>query len=410
MPLTLSRRHGRTREGASTCKDSKTEHDPWTKCDCMIHVQGMLAGKYLRRSTGTRSMAKAKQLVASAEDTGVWPEAVEEEDAPAVNAGVPISIVVGKFLADAASERGRNLRGSTLVKYRTLLGRVEKGEPKCGLLKYCAERNITYLHDLNVEQLRDFRDTWSTGPRATCNNIQRLRTLYRFCIENEWCEKNVAKLMRVPKKIDKTTKWPFTTDEMRAIFDAAKQAPLEGNTENAALVAFIATMRYSGLRISDVSMLKRTRLQGDDLFLFAIKGDNSQPVFASLPHWVADMLRTLPVRAKGYFFCTGSERLETNVQLWLERLNKVWDACRAQGFFGEDSPKPTSHRFRHTFASELLQSGEVDLSDVSILLGHSSVKITEQHYSRWVLKRQQQLSDSVRRAHEKGTSPIEAKN
>jgi integrase len=53
--------------------------------------------------------------------------------------------------------------------------------------------------------------------------------------------------------------------------------------------------------------------------------------------------------------------------------------------------------FRDTFAVELLLSG-VPLDQVSILLGHSSVKITEKHYAPWVKARQEQLEASVRQS------------
>jgi len=40
----------------------------------------------------------------------------------------------------------------------------------------------------------------------------------------------------------------------------------------------------------------------------------------------------------------------------------------------------------------------VPIDQVSMLLGHSSVKITEKHYSPWVKARQEQLVASVRNA------------
>src|SRR5882724_6909566 len=58
--------------------------------------------------------------------------------------------------------------------------------------------------------------------------------------------------------------------------------------------------------------------------------------------------------------------------------------------------KAHAHRFRDTFAVELLLAG-VPIERVSILLGHQSVRITEMHYALWVRARQEQLEADVRR-------------
>ena len=55
------------------------------------------------------------------------------------------------------------------------------------------------------------------------------------------------------------------------------------------------------------------------------------------------------------------------------------------------------HRFRDTFSVELLLAA-VPTEDVSVLLGHSSVRITEQHYAPWVKSRQQRLDADLERA------------
>jgi integrase/recombinase XerD len=55
------------------------------------------------------------------------------------------------------------------------------------------------------------------------------------------------------------------------------------------------------------------------------------------------------------------------------------------------------HMLRDTFAVEMLLAG-VPIDQVSMLLGHASVKITEKHYSPWVNARQDQLAASVRNA------------
>jgi integrase len=53
--------------------------------------------------------------------------------------------------------------------------------------------------------------------------------------------------------------------------------------------------------------------------------------------------------------------------------------------------------FRDTFAVEMLLAG-VPIDQVSILLGHASVRVTEKHYSPWVRARQDQLEKSMQSA------------
>jgi integrase len=60
-------------------------------------------------------------------------------------------------------------------------------------------------------------------------------------------------------------------------------------------------------------------------------------------------------------------------------------------------PVGNAHRFRDTFAVGLLQAG-VPMDRVSMLLGHSSIKVTEKKYSPWVRTPQEQLEAVVRRA------------
>ena len=83
--LKLYRRHGRTRKGVSTCKHKKSQFDPWMKCDCPIHVVGMVesSGKFLRRFTGTRTLSEAQVTAALAASLGEWPDFPGKESKPA---------------------------------------------------------------------------------------------------------------------------------------------------------------------------------------------------------------------------------------------------------------------------------------------------------------------------------------
>ena len=61
---------------------------------------------------------------------------------------------------------------------------------------------------------------------------------------------------------------------------------------------------------------------------------------------------------------------------WQARLKKVFDLAEVP----KGKNHAVSHRFRDTFAVELLLAG-VPIERASVLLGHQSVRITEKHYN-----------------------------
>jgi integrase len=170
---------------------------------------------------------------------------------------------------------------------------------------------------------------------------------------------------------------------MQRILEACDRYP--GRQER--LRAFVLMMRHSGLRIGDTLALDESRLKGNKLQLYTAK--TGTPVYVPLPPIAMKSLAVLNTNDNGRFFSTGNAKPQTARANWSRYLETLFDLAKIKGGH--------SHRFRDTFAVELLLAG-VPLDTVSILLGHSSVKITEKHYKPWVRSLQRKLEEEVKRA------------
>jgi integrase/recombinase XerD len=151
--------------------------------------------------------------------------------------------------------------------------------------------------------------------------------------------------------------------------------------------ALVLLMRWSGLAID--------RLDEHGV-LFLRRAKTGVPVFVPLPPAVASLLESLPSLSAECFFWSGNGDLESAVKGYQRSFRKLFRTADIRNADGTRK-RCHSHMFRDPFAVELLLAG-VPIDQVSILLGHRSVKMTEKHYLPWVKARQKQLTASVRRA------------
>jgi integrase len=161
-------------------------------------------------------------------------------------------------------------------------------------------------------------------------------------------------------------------------------------------------MRWTGLRIRDAVTLERNRLSRDPATgiwsVMVYQKKTGDPVYCPIPPDVAEALLTVPASQKGntnetYFFWTGAGLPKTIVSNWQRSYGKLFRLAALKEPGGQ--PKRCHpHMFRDTFAVESLLAG-MRLEEVSTILGHSSVRITERHYMPWVRARQESLNQSV---------------
>jgi integrase len=177
---------------------------------------------------------------------------------------------------------------------------------------------------------------------------------------------------------------PYSREEVVKILAAietyTEEMPSPGKDNARRMRAFVLLLRYSGMSIGDAVNLSSDRITGNHLFLYTQK--TGVPVNTVLPDFVMDAIEATPKVNEKYFFWSGVGKLDSAVRSWQTRLRKLFELAKIPGGHG--------HRFRDTFAVELLLAG-IPIEHVSILLGHQSIRITEKHYSPWVRSRQEQL-------------------
>jgi integrase/recombinase XerD len=222
------------------------------------------------------------------------------------------------------------------------------------------------------------------GPKPPrLKKLELVRCFLRFAHDTGWIAENPARKLKSPKITAQPT-MPFSREEMVGILAALDNYSSGRNRRR--MRAFVLMLRHSGLRIHDAVALSKERINGDKLFLYTSKAGT--PVYCPLPAFVVTALEAgLDVNARLYFW-TGNGKVKTAISDWQAKRKKLFEQAKV--------PSGHAHRFRDTFATELLLAG-VPLERVSILLGHSSIRITERHYSPWVRSRQEQLEADVRR-------------
>jgi integrase len=347
-----------------------------------------------RKTLDTSSWTRAQELVREKEARGTWHD-------PNEKLHVTVADAVTAFL-QALTAQSNGKAKSTTRKIRAAVAGVNlqwasknQRRVSAGLLDFCRDRGIVTLAQLSVPLLAEHAASWTCGPRHRSKRIQVLRRFFRFCNVAEWLEKNPALGLEHPRgrATSVPPKQPYDAQhlpeegpEWKAIVQQAQDHPK--------LLAVTLLMRRAGLRISDAVTFHRNRLMADGSILLYMS-KTQEPVSVPVHPQLRAALDAIEPNAAGYYFWSGESAIATATDNWRRRLGQVFKNAKIEGGY--------PHRFRDTFAVDLLLRG-VPLDQVSILLGHSSVKVTERYYLAFVAARREQIANSVRRAWASGTA------
>jgi integrase/recombinase XerD len=395
--IKLRRRHT---TGCQTRLKLKKEWEQSDKCRTCVYWSVGIHGpgqRFSRRSTGQTSQKGAEAALVS--NLGKQ----DEPASPVTEVRMPIHKAIQEYMAytrDGGAEQ------STLEKYKTLMDQLQA---------YCNWKRLEFIQDFDQDAVLDFRREWENEragykmgelpngkPRwrkmsvPTCKrSAKTLKYFFAFAILRKWVGENPTVVLRFPKASVTKTKEDvkyLNSDQMTDILWAVDKAERMTNENKHRLRTLILLMRWTGLRLSDAVRVTAGMIAGDVLFIETKKA--STKVQIPLPSHLVAALSRMTVYDGGYYFWNrrseGSDP-KTPVSNYTTALISVFDRA------GIERNNKLSHRFRNTFAVDLLTKG-VPLETVSIMLGHQSVQTTERYYADFTSDYMQRAESLVRQA------------
>ena len=339
---------------------------------CPIWVRGTSpSGKYIRQSLkktigySTRDWNEAHRKIHEWEQSGSQPQ-------PVVETRKTVEQLRNMYIANMTTQ---NLASETIRKTRFMFAQ---------LLAFAAQQNLKFVDEFTRTQIEAFRNSWMDGALSRQKRYERLRSVFRYALDHEIVAVNpTATLKGIKVKDDNGKVKDFGGSEMKAILEAAR------SDKDKRIYPLALLLRYSGLRISDATMLHKDALKGDQLTVRTIK--TNAEVSVTLPAFVANQLRAIGREHDGYFFWNGESTLASLTDLYRDNhLRRVFAAAKVAG---------TPHMFRHTFVHALLNEG-LSMRDVAAAIG-DTVRITERHYGKWNVREQERLNQRIVAANEK---------
>lgn len=308
-------------------------------------------GKRERVSLKTSDYQRASKKIAELNEAGKAPDTTKKK-------------LVVDAVAEFLKHKG-NREGETIRKYRRHLKL---------LTGFCEQRGLTYMPELTIEALDPYEQLHRCARIGWHKHVEQLRAFFRFCEKRKWIDDNTAFAWELPELEEPEEIVPYTRGEVAEMIAACWRV---GKLPYERLRAYgmVVTLRYTGMRISDVVTLSREHIQGKYIVKRAIK--NKRWLKIEIAPAVRQALENLPrpaaASADSQIYFAGGGTLRSLVKGAERLLASVFKLSKVEGAF--------PHRFRHTFATELLAK-HTPIEVVADLLG-DSVEVVRKHYKKW---------------------------
>lgn len=393
------------------------------KCNCRKQLYIYENGKDRTESAKTRSWEKAealaRQKMGEFDPVTIQARLLERERARllAVEERKLVEFQARRVtIVDALDEWFGGLKPksrSRSVQFQSMVNKMKS---------WAKEKNLVYLDDIRPAMLYKWHGQWAEDASnrrdrlagSTQNlYVSHLHRFFKWTVMVDYLAKDPSVIVK-RQPFERIQTQPLSSDDqLREILAATYQmdedryemrdTPEYGRD----LRAILLLQRWTGIRIIDAITLPRAAIRvcpvtRRTLMTITTKKNGKLIKDRPLPLDVCQALQAIPARQQvraGYYFWSEGVDIDNLTILWGKRireLNRYLKLTNEQGY-------PTafrSHMLRDTFAVELLLN-DVDIHEVSKLLTHDSILMTEKYYAPWVKKRREKLHDNMVAAMER---------
>jgi hypothetical protein len=216
----------------------------YRRCRCPIWTDGFVGRLEIRKSLGTRDWDEAQKTIREWEAVGVLPIRQDEQPTTVEQA----SQIIG-------DSEARNLKDRTVYKYRLLFRQ---------LIEFAQNQGIRFVKEFNPATLRKFRTSWKDQNLAAQKKLERLRSFFRFAIQNGWISVNPASEIKSPKVTMRPT-LPFSRDEMirflSSIAEQIEECQAPGKANESRLRALVCSVTVGRIATRGVALLTGSRME-----------------------------------------------------------------------------------------------------------------------------------------------------
>jgi len=357
----------------------KKKREFFMECDCQVWIRGRTpAGDIVpRQSTGFSDLKRAEAMR----------DAYVRQGRAESGSGMPVTECIERYLR----LREQDLDERTLAQHRLALERLRS---------YLENRGVFYAEGIKADHLESFKTDglpreMASTTRATTD--AKIRCFLRMAYRREWIKEVLVEKVR-PVRAVYEQKEPYTDDEVGTILEQAGK--INGGTHGyaskpATFRLLLELMLETGMRVGDaVCYDPRIASKGDSLWTYTFtphKPKRTEKARSIEVYLTEDLQKRIEAcdwlsPRLPFWYGSGSDP-DPVAQAVYERMQSIGEKA------GIADCRP--HRLRDTFAVRRLLSGKLHLEDVSRLLGHSSVKVTETYYAKWVTSRKRRLERLV---------------